>query len=88
MGAEFEKEVLPIGEVVAGGRVRDAEAARHSPERDGIDSFLLEQEARLGKQCRSQVAVMVGARLLSTADLSRRGCGAPRCHGPILPTQS
>ncbi len=88
VGAQFEKEVLPIGEMVAGGRVRDAQAARQPPERDGIDSFLLEQEARLGKQRRSQVAVMVGARLLSTADLNRRACGAPRSHGPILPKQS
>ncbi len=87
-GAQLEKEVLPIGEVVARGRVRDAQAARQPPERDGIDSFLLEQEARLGKQRRPQVAVMVGARVLSTADLDRRGCGAPRSHGPIVPEQS
>jgi hypothetical protein len=32
--------------------------------------------------------VMVGARLLSTADLSGRVCGAPRSHGGILPRQS
>ena len=88
VGAQFEKEVLPIGEMVAGGRVRDVEAARQAPERDGIDSFLLEQEARLGKQRRSQVAVMVGACLLSTAGLHRRACGAPRSHGPILTKQS
>ena len=49
MGAQVEKEVLPIGEMVAGGRVLDTPAARQSPERDGVDAFLLEQEARLGK---------------------------------------
>ena len=58
-GREFDEQEVPIGEVVAGGRVGHPDPTGEASEGDRLGALLLEERTRLGEEGVAQVAMVV-----------------------------